>query len=197
MSRSEPKPDSGGAKVEGNNASPAAIAYRERIAELCRQHEKGLLRMLLGRVGSMQEARDIAQEAYVRLLALDRRGTVSFLEGYLWKIAANIAKDRGRTQQRRSAQDLSLMSKPDMSSPSPESVCVAHERLEICRNAIEELPPKCRAAFLMRVFDGLPLAEIARHLCIDISGVKRYVARGYEHCQRAVDAAEQITGSDP
>jgi len=195
MSRDEPKPDSRRAEVEGSNATPADKSYGERIAELCRQHEKALLRMLFGRVSSMQEARDIAQEAYVRLLALDRPGTVSFLEGYLWKIAANIATDGARARKYRSAHDLTLASEPDSTSPSPEFVCLARERLAICQKAIEVLPPKCRMAFILRVIDELPFEEIAQRMSIDISGVKRYVARAAVHCQQAVDAAEQIEGS--
>jgi len=198
MSRGEPEPDSSGAEDGFNNATPAETAYRERIAELCRQHEKGLLRMLRGRVGSMQDAQDIAQKAYVKLLALDSPGTVSFLEGYLWKIATNIAIDRARIQRRHNAQDLSRMSEPDLSAPSPETMWIAREQLEICNKAIEELPPKCRMAFVLRVMDELPLAEIARRMDIDISGVKRYVTRGHEHCQkkRVADAAEQTTRND-
>lgn len=196
MSR-EPEPDSPGTEGGVNNATPADTAYRERITELCRQHEKELLRMLVGRVGSMQDARDIAQAAYVKLLALDRPGTVSFFAGYLWKIATNLAIDQARTQRRRNAQDLSQMSEPDLSAPSAESVCIAGEQLQILEKAIEELPPKCRMAFVLRAIDGLPLAEIARRMGIDISGVKRYVIRGHEHCQiRLANAAEQTTRSD-
>ncbi len=52
------------------------------------------MRFLRHRVHSQHEAREIAQEAYVRLWKLDSPGTVSFLQAYLFKTAANIATER-------------------------------------------------------------------------------------------------------
>jgi RNA polymerase sigma factor (sigma-70 family) len=192
MSRDKPEPDSRCAEVKENNATREDETHRARIAALCQQHENALLRMLLPRVGSIQAARDVAHEAYVRVLALDRPGTVSFLKGFLWKTAANLATDQGRTQKYRNMRSLILASEPELSSPSPESVWVTRERLEICQRAIAELPPKCRTAFILRVFAGLKFEEVSRRMRIDISGVKRHVARATAHCRRAVDAAEQV-----
>ena len=48
------------------------------------------------RLRDEHEAKEVAQEAYVRLLQLDRPGAVSFLRSYLFKTAANIAIDRAR-----------------------------------------------------------------------------------------------------
>ena len=60
---------------------------------------QALIRFLRGRVGSHNEALEVAQEAYVRLLSLDQPGAVSYLRAFLFKTAANIAIDRRRRHQ--------------------------------------------------------------------------------------------------
>src|ERR1700734_1997162 len=69
------------------------------IERLFREHNEALIRFLRGRVGSHNEALEIAQEAYVRLLSLDQPGAVSYLRAFLFKTAANIAIDRRRRHQ--------------------------------------------------------------------------------------------------
>ena len=77
--------------VAGSAAARAAV-----IERLFREHNEALIRFLRGRVGSRNEALEVAQEAYVRLLSLDQPGAVSYLRAFLFKTAANIAIDRRR-----------------------------------------------------------------------------------------------------
>lgn len=46
------------------------------LARLFREHNASLVQLLRARLRSDQEAWDVAQEAYVRMLQLDRIGTV-------------------------------------------------------------------------------------------------------------------------
>src|ERR1700726_5118425 len=78
----------------GADGSRTAVAER-----LFRDHDGALIRFLRGRVGSRNEALEVAQEAYVRLLSLDQPGAVSYLRAFLFKTAANIAIDRRRRNQ--------------------------------------------------------------------------------------------------
>jgi len=55
MRREEPNPDSRNAATDGGSLVPGPRC--QKIAELYRQHEKSLLRMLVVRVGSMEQAR--------------------------------------------------------------------------------------------------------------------------------------------
>ena len=58
-------------------ASPGA--RRAAVARLFADHNASLIRFLRLRLNSDQEARDVAQEAYVRLPQLDEPGAVGFL----------------------------------------------------------------------------------------------------------------------
>ncbi len=72
--------------------SPRATA----VARLFREHNEALVRFLALKLRSQQAAQEVAQEAYVRVLSLDKPGAVSFLRAFLFKTAANLAVDRIR-----------------------------------------------------------------------------------------------------
>src|SRR5271154_7116312 len=55
------------------------------INDVYRAHHPALLRFLRARTGSLDEARDVAQEAFRKLLELEHLDDVSFLAGFLWK----------------------------------------------------------------------------------------------------------------
>src|SRR5262245_62131178 len=75
---------------------------RQRSVErLFREHNEALIRFLQARLRSRHAAREVAQEAYVRLLSLDRPpGASSYLQSLLFRTAANLATDRIRRDQK-------------------------------------------------------------------------------------------------
>jgi DNA-directed RNA polymerase specialized sigma24 family protein len=86
-----------------------ADAARDRsahIERLFREHNQSLVRFLNARLASEHEAREVAQEAYVRLLQLDKPGAIGFLRAFLFKTASNLAVDRLR--HRRIVRDAAL-----------------------------------------------------------------------------------------
>src|ERR1700756_676267 len=116
----------------GTVASPAVPADEcsaekegpARIDHLFREHNDALVRFLSARLGSYQDAREVAQEAYVRLLNLDRPGAANFLKALLYKTAANLAIDRLRHQrlvtghQRASSRCTDLFASPADAVPA-------------------------------------------------------------------------------
>ena len=73
---------------------------RAVIQRLFEDHNDSLLRFLSVRLRSVEEAREVAQEAYVRLLKLDEPNAVSFFRAFLFRTAANLAIDRMRKRER-------------------------------------------------------------------------------------------------
>ena len=130
------------------------------------------------------------QEAYAKVLALDRPGTVSFLVGYLWRIAANLAIDRSRRRTALSRLDDLTAQSADRCAPSTESVVELRERLAIVEKAIGELPPRCRQAFLLRILDGRRFAQIGREMGITDRMAKVHVARAMQYLQHCLDRAD-------
>ena len=49
--------------------------------------------------------------------------------------------------------------------------------------AIEALPPRCREAFILHVFDDMPHAEIARAMGVSCSMIEKHIVRGMVACK--------------
>src|SRR5690606_36129501 len=103
------------------------------------------------RVKSEQEARDVAQEAYVRILELDQPDAVGFLRAYLFRTAANLAIDRARQRATRDGLHQRWVQPfgDPQAAPSPEGAASACQELELLRRFMQELPPRPRAAFYL------------------------------------------------
>ena len=170
----EPNPD--------GDESRAAVVER-----LFREHNEALIRFLRGRVGSHNEAREVAQEAYVRLLSLDQPGAVSYLRAFLFKTAANIAIDRRRRHRNfdKVAADPLFMELAE--TRTPERQLSGEQALGRLGVLIEAMPPKCRQSFVLNQIHGLDAATIATQLGITDSMVRKYVVRALLHCRAHMD----------
>jgi RNA polymerase sigma-70 factor (ECF subfamily) len=170
----------------------AALASHAEISDverLFREHNAALLRFILAKIGSEQEAREIAQEAYVHLLQLDHPAAVSFLRAFLFKTAANLAIDRLRQRGRRS--HMTAMAEVDFAvfELTPERQLSGEQAMAIVGAAVLQLPAKCRQAFLLHRVYQLQIDEIARHMGIGDCMVRRYVARALDYVRQCLDAA--------
>ena len=161
-------------------------AANSRIESLFREHNDTLLRFLRARLHSEADAREAAQEAYVRLLQLDDPGQLSFLRAYLFRIAANVATDllRRRAVQSRVQQD-DLFFETDAPA-TQERALQAREQLAAVEIALSELPPRCREAFLLSRREGWASGRIAAHLGVSDRMVRLYLARALEHLEAAL-----------
>jgi RNA polymerase sigma factor (sigma-70 family) len=169
---------------------PEELADHARvIAELFRAHNGALISFLAARLHDTQDARDVAQEAYVRLLQLDRPGALSFLRGYLFKIAENLAIDRirHRALRARAAYTEKLLFDDLDERSSPERNVLAQEELSRISARLTELPENCRQAFIMHVLLDRPTREIAAEMHVSDRQVRNYVTRGLLVCQGVRD----------
>jgi RNA polymerase sigma factor (sigma-70 family) len=160
------------------------------IEQLYREHNAALLRFVTAKLGSQQEAREVAQEAYVRLLRLDRAGAVSYLEALLFKTAANLALDRIRARARRPPADDIEKYQGIAFESSPDRSLEAHQAVEVVRKALAELPEKCRRALLLNRVHGLNQAEIGARLGLQERMVRTHLTRALEHLKLRLDQAE-------
>lgn len=180
---------------EKNPESPAPDAELPKddsrsavVARLFREHNQTLLRFLVTKLHSEQEARDVAQEAYVRILNLDTPELVSHLRAYLFKTAANLAIDRLRARAvEHRVRELDFFEEPPR-EPDPGRGLAASEELQFIERCLQELPAKCRQAFLLRRIDGLSSSQISKALDIPERTVRHYIVEAIVYCQSRLEA---------
>lgn len=174
---------------------PIGSSHAQRISRLFSEHNESLIQFLATRLRSVQEAKEVAQEAYVRLLSLEDSGAVSFLRAFLFKTAANLAVDRIRSRSRQQhALDAGLCDE-SREAPTPDREAASAQEVEIVRRLVGELPPKCRHAFLLHRVHGVEFSEIAQEMGLSERMVRHYVLRAVLYCRAGLDAAQSCKES--
>jgi RNA polymerase sigma factor (sigma-70 family) len=159
----------------------------DELARLFESHNRSLKSFLMARTGNEQEAQEVAQEAYARLLQLDRPNAVSFLRAYLFKTAAHIAVDRARQRRTREKIDQALAEHRNAESPDPERQVLASEQLAIVEQALSELPPNYGRAFILRRYHEYTPEQIARELGTQPRMVRNYISRATVYCKLRIE----------
>jgi len=169
------------------NESPLSEQQRALISDLFNQHNDTLLRFLRARLQSDSDAHEVAQEAYVKLLDLDKPGAVSYLRSYLFKVASNLAVDRLRSKQTASKHQPLLFFNEE--HPSEEQSALINEKVRLVSDFINELPPKCRKAFMLSRYHGMSTEEIAKVMRLSDRMIRKYLVRATEHCRDRLQQA--------
>lgn len=116
--------------------------------------------MCLGKVSSRDEAKDIAQETFVRVWERLARGgqPIENLRAFLFTVARNLIKDHYKRKKAVLAGDL-----PEGAFEQIGTDEVAHDRSEarMALEAIAALPPPYRESLHLHLVEGYPVGEIA------------------------------------
>lgn len=159
--------------------------HRSRVERLFRDHYEHLVRFLRVRF-PVHEAREAAAEAFVRLLSHDSTH-VDYWRAFLYRTAANVARDgRRRHEVRSRAQpDIPLLLFSEfIDDRTPERRASADQELQRLQRAIEAMPSKCRMAFVMHQIEGQDFPQIAKEMRLSESSVRKYVERGLLHLEQ-------------
>jgi len=129
-------------------------------------------------VRSRETADEIVQEAFLR--TYERADPRQAPKTFLYTIARNLATDHRRHDRIAQTDAVGDLDNLDVVSPleSFEAWLLAEERTRLLRDAVEQLPPQCRAVFALKVFHAYSYKEIAQRLGISTKTVENHLARG-------------------
>lgn len=137
--------------------------------KLIRQHQKRLMRFVIGLVGSFDQAEDIVQEAFVKgYQAIGRFDTRYAFYPWLSTIARNLAFNQMRREERKDSLD-SLQEKgydPATQDLGPLENLLDGESQKRFYKAVMALPEKYRVVFVLRQFEQMSYHDIGTQLKI-------------------------------
>jgi RNA polymerase sigma-70 factor (ECF subfamily) len=136
-------------------ASPAAHLLFER-------ERRRLLSVAYGLLGSLAEAEDVLQDAYLRLDQTDF-ASIRRPEAWLTTVVSRLALDRLRSaRHRRESYPGEWLPEPVFDAPLAEQVEITRARLSVaCLHLLEKLQPQERAVFVLREVFEYGYREIA------------------------------------
>ncbi|MEW6337563.1 MAG: sigma-70 family RNA polymerase sigma factor [Acidobacteriota bacterium] len=164
-------------RTDRDLAAAARAGDESAFADLVRRHQAGVRRCAARVLGDAEEARDIAQLAFIRAWEnLAKYDPTWSFTTWLYRIATNLAIDvlRSRgTRDRTHVAHLRLVG--DAVPPSAPRDLAEGEVKRIFADLAAELPPTQRAAFVLREVEGLDTGEVAAILGCSDATVRNHV----------------------
>ena len=159
------------------------------VSALVASHGAQLQRFLFARVANMADVPDMAQEVYLRMLRIPNIESIRSPEAYLFTVAQHVVQQHTLKGLPRPSIELTQIrtSPADTIEADPMLELEAMQCLEELQDALEELSPKARAAFMLHRRDGLSIDEIGVRLGISRPMVKKYLSRALMHFRQRLE----------
>lgn len=149
-----------------SGTEPRAQPHPEALAELIARYERPLLQYTRRLVGDAEQAKDVVQEAFLRLVK-DGPTDEDHARAWLYTVCRNLAFDQKR-QERRVQTPLEL-SKTD--PPTVTELLVQKEEGVAVQQLLLLLPANQREVVRLKFQAGLSYKEIAAVTALSVSNV--------------------------
>src|SRR5688572_4301727 len=137
-----------------------------------------LLRFLRSRLSHGDQAQDLAQEVYLRLLRMDDLQLIRNPKAFVIRLAAHAAHEWRMLARNRMQHSDESLTELIAEGADPAESLERDVRINELNRVLATLSPKCQAVLLMHKRDGMTYQEIAAELHLSIAMVKKYLARG-------------------
>ena len=177
-------------------SEPINIASDD-ATQLVARFRSPLMSFFLRRAHNREDAEDLTQEVFMRILRRDETVPVQNPEIYIFRIAANLLRDRARKATTHRAADHASLDAVDADladngkhDPSliedrgPERVLLSQEALIEAVRTLGELGDRTRDIFLLFRLENMRHREIAALYGITVSTVEKHIAKAGVHLSR-------------
>jgi len=168
----------------------------DALADEFAEHRTHLLGVAYRLTGTLADAEDAVQDAWLRLSTLDKkaRDEIRELRGWLTTVVGRLCLDRLRSAAvRRERYTGSWLPEPLVTpfetpaSEDPLDVIVRDDGVRMAAMVVlDQLPPEQRVAFVLHDAFAVPFSEIAGTLGVSEATARQYASRG----RRAVADAD-------
>ncbi|WP_417605166.1 sigma-70 family RNA polymerase sigma factor [Oceanimonas baumannii] len=162
--------------------SPGYKGCSFAFEELYADYYGWLSRWLIYRVGCSEQAADLAQDTFIRVLRRNEAINIREPRAYLITIAKGLIANAYRRQDVERTFLSALQVIPKSVFPSEEEKYQSLETLLGIERCLQQLDEPVRQAFFLFQLDGLSQNEIATRLNISLSTVKRYISKALLLC---------------
>lgn len=158
----------------------------QAFAQLVTAYEKQVFNLCLRMCGNREEAKDLAQEAFLKAWrGLRFYQFEAAFSTWLYRLTSNVCIDYLRREKRRPTVSLTLeddnQETPEMeiadSAPLPEEQVLHREREELVAWAMNQLDEEFRQVLTLRVIENLSYEEIGQIMELKEGTVKSRLAR--------------------
>jgi RNA polymerase sigma-70 factor (ECF subfamily) len=151
----------------------------------------------LRRLNDRDEAEDLTQEVFVRILRREEAVPLDNPEIYIFRVAANLLRDRARRAVTQHAADHASLDAPQaefadagrlaeglVEDLGPERVLLSQESLKEVLRALDELGDRTRDIFMLSRLEKMKHRDIAALFGLTVSAVEKHLGKASIHLAR-------------
>ena len=169
-----------------NACGVIALQPSNPVEVLYNDHHHWLTGWLRRKLGCPENAADLAQDTFIRVLSAREAPTLIEPRAFLTTVAKRVLFNFYRRQDLERAYYQALAQLPEAVAPCEEHRAIILETLIELDRLLDGLPVVVKRAFLMARVDGLGYADIARELGISLATVKRHLNKAAMRCYFAL-----------
>lgn len=151
------------------------------IAHYYAQHVAELRAYATSRTGCRQDAEDLVQEAFRRILTTSVMITEATLPSLAYTTLRNLITDYWRHRRAQTELEHIIAQQPALGH-DPATIYNAQEVSTILERGIARLCPQQQRIYRLSVFDGMPVSEISRTLNLNYKNTEKHLG----HARRTV-----------
>jgi len=152
------------------------------LVRLNRRFRPALMAFFLRRIANHAEAEDLTQEVFARLVHLTP-GELNHADAYIFQIAANLLRDRGRREKVREAYRFGVLASDGLGVEpiDPDRVLAGRQSLGQVAAALREVPERTRSIFILYRIEQMKKRDIAETYGISTSAVDKHLMKAMAH----------------
>ncbi|MBN9464804.1 MAG: RNA polymerase sigma factor [Brevundimonas sp.] len=154
------------------------VQQASEVAQLSRRFRPALMAFFVRRIADHAEAEDLTQEVFVRLAAMpaDR---MAHADAYIFQIAANLLKDRGRREKVRADYRFGVAASDGhgVEPIDPDRVLAGRQALGQIAGVLRDLPERTRTIFVLYRIESMKKRDIAAGYGISVSAVDKHLMK--------------------
>jgi RNA polymerase sigma-70 factor (ECF subfamily) len=161
-----------------NQKSAGLNCQSNQFGELYKTYASSIYRLGFRLLGNEEEAKDVAQETFLRLYqSLNGGPSLEKPKSWLYAVAVNYCNDLLKHKSHAPGiLETNIGASWDL---SPEKEAELQERARLVRNALDRLPRQDRILIVLYL-DGLSYTEMAKATGIKLSSVGKTLSRAVE-----------------
>ena len=177
---------------ERETAAAVGDSHAVFVTEVFVRFQRSLLRYLRDLLARREDAEDVAQETYLRLVrAAGVERSEMRVRALMFRAATNLAYDRFRQRRSRGSHDDGELAVLPDEMPTAERVVALEQALRVVERTLLELPARCRQVFLLRTSHECSYEEIAERLGVSKRTVEREMQTALAICQERLQPGKQ------
>ncbi len=149
---------------------------------LYNNHHGWLHGWIFKRLNCNEQAADLAQDTFVRVLQQRKAAELREPKAYLSTVARSLMIDGIRRRSLEQAYFQALALQPEPVEVSVETRAIIIDSLMRLDTLLDGMEQRTRTIFLMAQLDGLSYVEIGRRLEVSVNTVRKHFTRALTHC---------------